>query len=164
MAKILTDAFVRSVHELHNQQVSGRAIADQLGCSEATVRRALRLPVPSVDRRAPQARQPILLSRRMNPPAPCPPDAPAYARRLYPALVQRGLLSELDALIVFADLEVERTHLCLNVFDVDALLCRLEILPESVDLTARIARLRDAFYWDEQLRRWCRDMAREAGV
>jgi hypothetical protein len=77
-----------------------------------------------------------LLSHPIGPPAPCPESAPSWCRRLYGALVQRELLSELDALIVFRDLDVPRCHLMLDVFGVDVLVGRLAALPEPVDVAA----------------------------
>ena len=161
MATKLTSQLIASVHALARDGLSGRAIADRLGCSEATIRRA-RHRDPSPARRPPQPdRRPILLSHPIQQPSPCPETAPAWVRRLYASLVQRALLSELDALIVFADLDVKRTHLCLDVFSTDVLLQRIAALPESVDLADGIARLRDAFKWDDRLRAWCRDVAQD---
>ena len=163
MAK-LTPQLIQSVHAFAARGLSGRAIAARLHCSEATVRRGLKRDPTPTARPVPPARRPILLSHPINPPAPCPEDAPGWVRRLYSSLLQRTLLSELDALIVFAGLPVERTHPCLNVFDVDVLLGRIHDLPEHVDFAAGIARLKDAFGWDHELRKWCRTVTQEAGV
>jgi hypothetical protein len=163
MAK-LTPQLVQSIHALDAQKLSGRTIAHQLGCSEATVRRGLKLDPTPAPRPLPPARRPILLSYPVNDPAPCPETAPPWCSRLYGSLLQRDLFSELDALIVFADLPAERTHLCLDVFSTDVLLGRIASLPEPIDMTAGIDRLRDAFAWDDRLRQWCRDVAGEAGA
>ena len=160
----LTPQLIRSVHAFAARGLSGRAIAARLDCSEATVRRALKRDPTPTPPPVPPAHRPVLLSHPINPPAPCPEHAPGWVRRLYSSLLQRSLLSELDALIVFTDLPIERTHLCLNVFDVDVLLGRIKSLPEQVDLTAGIARLKDAFGWDHELRKWCRTVTQEAGV
>ena len=164
MAQKLTPAVVQSVHRLAADKLSGRAIAGRLGISEASVRRALAQDPAPVRRLPPPARKPTLLSHPINPPAPCPESAPSWCRRLYTALAARGLTSELDALIVAADLDVPRCHLTLNVFDVDVLLQRIAALPERVDLGACIARLQDAFTWDDKLREWCREVAQDAGL
>src|SRR5947207_13747485 len=112
----LTPALIQSVHGLAAQKLSGRAIADRLDISEASVRRVLkRDPTPACRATLPD-RRPTLLSHPINPPAACPESWPPWCRRLYSALVQRDLLSEVDALIVFADLDVPRCHLGLNVF------------------------------------------------
>src|SRR5689334_17446779 len=121
MGQALTSSVVAAVHELAAQKVSGRQIAARLGISEASVRRALqRDPTPRI-RACVEVRSPTLLSRPIHGPSPCPDSAPAWIRRLYGSLMERGFLSELDALIVFADLSVERTHLCLDVFSTDIL-------------------------------------------
>src|SRR5882724_11345591 len=140
MMKITPD-LIRTVHTLHQQSRSGRAIAAEVGCSEATVRRALALPVPTAERPAPRTRDAILLAHPIEPPSPCPESAPAPIRRLYASLLQRGLLGELDALVVALDLDVPRCHLTLAVHDADAVLCRLEALTEPIDLEKCIVRL-----------------------
>jgi hypothetical protein len=141
--------------------VSAREIARRLDAGDATVRRALAVEPQPTERPSPLPRLPILLSRPIRAPEPCPSDALPFARRLYDALAQRALLGELDCLIVALDLAVERTHVTLNVFDAEVVLGRLE--REGVDLEPCVARLQSAFDWDDRLRAWARETAQAAG-
>jgi hypothetical protein len=159
----ITPAMLATIHALGMEGLSGRAIADRLGCSEPTVRRALKRPV-RVERSAARTRAPVLLSRPLHEPAPCPETAAPWIRKLYGSLAQRGLWSELDALIVFSELEVPRCHLLLGWFDVDSLLCRLEAFGDPIDFTVGLERLRDAARWDDALRDWCRQVAQDADL
>src|SRR5262245_19646264 len=141
MVKV-TPQLVQSVHSLAAQGLSGRAIAARLDCSEATVRRALKRDPTPAPRPAAPARRPTLLSQPINPASPCPDSAPPWCRRLYASLVQRDLLSELDALLVFADLDVPRCPLTLDLSSTDVLVRRIASLQERVDLDNWIARLK----------------------
>src|SRR5690242_14827218 len=136
----LTPAVVSTIHALAADGLSGRAIADQLGVSESSVRRALQQPV-RVERAVARTRPPVLLSRPLREPAPCPNDAAPWIRKLYGSLATRGLWSELDALVVALDLDVPRVHLTLGWLDVDSLLTRLEATGESIDMEAIVERL-----------------------